>query len=60
MKKILCLSIYVMIIISGAIIKEAMSPNNLYITGFIFGCLSLAVLQIYNKLNWKEKIYECK
>ena len=51
MKKILCLSIYVMIIISGAIIKEAMSPNNLYITGFIFGCLSLAVLQFYNELD---------
>jgi len=51
MKKLLCLSIYVMIIILGAFIKEVVSPNNVYIIGFIFGCLSLGVLQIYNKLD---------
>ncbi len=51
MKKILCLTIYAMIIILGSIIKEIVTPNYVYITGFIFGCLSLAVLQFYNQLD---------
>ena len=40
-----------MIIILGSIVKEIVPTDFVYITGFIFGCLSLAVLQIYHNFD---------
>lgn len=51
MKKVLCLSIYAMVIVLGSIVKEIVVSSYVYITGFIFGCLSLAVLQFYDQLD---------